>query len=142
CCSNLIIIMAPLGWAGNLSQGYTGSARERWPKRGIFRKERALPTTMRAQAPTPIPRRPRCAFTNHRPLKYRTDFIAAWICTPDACRPLAAVEFPTGSLADPADVFGAARVGLLGKEHPCCNHEPGNVPTQPLAQAPGIVLTT
>src|SRR6476619_6822010 len=37
--SALIIIMASMGWAGSLSQGYTGSAPKRRPKRGIFRKD-------------------------------------------------------------------------------------------------------
>src|SRR5438128_9944544 len=63
CCSALIIIMASLGWAGNPSQGYKGLGAEASAQRGIFRKDRALPTTMRAQAPTPLARRPRSAPT-------------------------------------------------------------------------------
>src|SRR5262245_8913533 len=52
--------MAALGWAGSLSQGYTGQAPKRRPKPGIFRQDASVaqPTTMRAQAPTPITRRP------------------------------------------------------------------------------------
>src|SRR5437899_1491271 len=54
--------MASLGWAGSQSQGYNGLGAEASAQRGIFRKDRALPTTMRAQAPTPIARRPSMRF--------------------------------------------------------------------------------
>src|SRR5207253_1893183 len=57
CCNALIIIMTSLGWAGSLSQGYKGSAPRRRPHVGSSGRTH-LPTTMRAQTPTPIARRP------------------------------------------------------------------------------------
>src|SRR5712692_5515099 len=55
-CSALILIMASVGWAGACPKGKTGSRTCLGPT-WDFQEGCNLPTTMRAQAPDPCPRR-------------------------------------------------------------------------------------